>query len=339
MITPKYLLLLLLPLSLQHCASNQTLWVAGIQADCAAGAGQQSCLLVHRGAEPAAADWEFFYTNITGFTFEEGYAKQILVKTQRTDPQQTPADASTMSYTLVRELDRRPDPRSGLRGEWTLARLRGNPLNRMVVLPTLAIDLAGRHISGSGGCNTYSGPIEGLGWEALSLGNIVRTERACINENIESEYYQALAEVSRFGFADDLLVFFNEAGEQLLSYMPKQESQEAPQQLHDIWAATRIEGSPIDRSSPTPSLEIHLDKMRIMGNDGCNQYNGAIEAATATQLAFGPLAATKKMCRDMDVPNRYNRALQRVAAFRLEGLTLTLLDADGAEVLTFLKVD
>ncbi|HBL80582.1 MAG TPA: heat-shock protein HslJ, partial [Aequorivita sp.] len=47
--------------------------------------------------------------------------------------------------------------------------------------------------------------------------------------------------------------------------------------LHDIWALKAINGEAIDRDNfqKQPVLEIHLNEMKIFGNDGCNTMFGA----------------------------------------------------------------
>ena len=80
--------------------------------------------------------------------------------------------------------------------------------------------------------------------------------------------------------------------------------------------------------------------MRAVGTDGCNNFMGAIREVGTDDLAFGPLAGTRKMCpTGMDLADAYNAALQATESYRREGLTLTLLDGDGGALMTLRKVD
>lgn len=74
--------------------------VASQTADCT-GVAPQKCLLVKKGD---ASEWEFFYSPIEGFNYEEGYEYVLEV---REDPvENVPADASSIKYTLVKEVSK-----------------------------------------------------------------------------------------------------------------------------------------------------------------------------------------------------------------------------------------
>ena len=80
----------------------------------------------------------------------------------------------------------------------------------------------------------------------------------------------------------------------------------------------------------------------VSGNAGCNQYTGSatVEAATIT---FSPLAATRMACVPAvdDQEQRFFDALGRVAGYelRIDGAILALLDADGAPVMTLIRME
>lgn len=78
------------------------------------------------------------------------------------DKDQVPADASSLKYTLNKVLETKTDNRPLMNGDWILAQLNNAPLNRMVVLPTMSIDLSKNLISGNTGCNNYSTTIKNL---------------------------------------------------------------------------------------------------------------------------------------------------------------------------------
>jgi len=114
--------------------------------------------------------------------------------------------------------------------------------------------------------------------------------------------------------------------------------------LHDIWSLETIEGKALlsPGSSTTlinPSIEINLTEMKIMGNDGCNQFFGPIKNVEAGILEFGVLAGTMKMCINMEIPDSFNKAMAQVKKYRRDGLKLYLLDESGVELLRFRKVD
>ncbi|MBP7274234.1 MAG: DUF4377 domain-containing protein [Saprospiraceae bacterium] len=211
--------LLLLSLLLQSCTGRQKLWVSGVKTDCSTGAGKTKCLLVSKNENLQNATWENFYAPIEGFNYEEGVFKKIQVKVQQTDKENVPADASSIKYKLVKELERIPAPRAALSGKWTLTKLNNAPISRAVPLPTLEIDLAQKQFSGSGGCNRYSAQIKHMSTNAIELSPIVSTKMACINKNIESEYFGQLAEAITFAVADKKLIFYDKDSKEILLFI------------------------------------------------------------------------------------------------------------------------
>jgi heat shock protein HslJ len=115
-------------------------------------------------------------------------------------------------------------------------------------------------------------------------------------------------------------------------------------ELHDIWVLDAIENRSIQSPGNntvliTPSIEINITEMTIMGTDGCNQFSGSIKNVEPGIVEFGNLASTMKICINMEIPDNFNKAMAQVKKYRRDGLKLHLLDGLGAELLTFKKVD
>lgn len=99
---------LLLTLSVSSCGSTpqttdktvQTIFVAPQKVDCV-GTEPRSCLQIR---ENATDKWEFFYENIKGFEYQEGYRYQLQVRV--TEQDNPPADASSLLYTLVKVISK-----------------------------------------------------------------------------------------------------------------------------------------------------------------------------------------------------------------------------------------
>lgn len=109
--------------------------------------------------------------------------------------------------------------------------------------------------------------------------------------------------------------------------------------LNDVWAAVRIQGNPINRMVDVPRLEINISEMKIYGNDGCNNYFGSISELTENNITLKGLGGTKKMCANMEVPDRFNKALSKISSYRLDKQFLIFDDDDGNEILAFTKTD
>jgi len=206
-------------IGLQSCGStNNTLWVSGIKTECDAGAGTKNCLNIQQGEELDAQPWQNFYSDIENFEFEEGYLKKIKISKSKINAKDVPADASSVKYTMVKELRKIQDVRSELSGSWVLANMDAKPINKMVVLPTLDFDLAKMQFSGNGGCNSYSGQIVSLESKHMKLGNSLSTMKACNNENIEAKYLKKLATADYYLLKAGILTMYNKYGENVLSF-------------------------------------------------------------------------------------------------------------------------
>ncbi|WP_392588886.1 DUF4377 domain-containing protein [Serratia ureilytica] len=79
---------------------TEVLLVNSALVDCV-GVGPMKCMQVRRSAQQP---WELFYTGIEGFTFEPGY--QYRLKVRVTPVENVPADASSLRYRLIEQLEK-----------------------------------------------------------------------------------------------------------------------------------------------------------------------------------------------------------------------------------------
>ncbi|MCB9202953.1 MAG: DUF4377 domain-containing protein [Flavobacteriales bacterium] len=209
-------------LTLQSCSSskNNVYWINSFKSDCV-GVGPMKCLNVYKGEDLENAKWQNFYSKIEGFNFEEGMLTKIKVKEEKLNPENVPADASSIKYTLVEVLEKKEDSRMHLNGNWILATLDGNPINRMVKIPTLEIDIAKQLLSGNGGCNNYTSSIKSLTLEKIELYPVVSTKKACINKNIENEYLKLLNSIKSYTVQGEKLTLYNQENKEILSFLKK----------------------------------------------------------------------------------------------------------------------
>lgn len=121
----------------------------------------------------------------------------------------------------------------------------------------------------------------------------------------------------------------------------EQQSMNKSTKLHDIWALVSINGEDIELTDfrKHPTLEINTTENRAMGNDGCNSFTGELKQVDENALIFGKLAGTKMACPNMELSSKINSALNQTKGYELNNLRLTLLDAEGKELLKYKKVD
>jgi heat shock protein HslJ len=226
-----------------------------------------------------------------------------------------------------------------LNGDWILSSINNGPVNRMVILPTLNIDLSKMRLSANGGCNYLSGGIDSISKSSIAISPMISTLKACIEPNIESEFSLAISQIKTYEVKSSMLTFMNEKGEKVLSFIKGQPKSSVPQQLQDIWAVTKINGNPINTKNPIPDMEINLTTMKIMGTNGCNRYSGTIDNVSDSKIHFGPVATTRMMCENMETPNLFDAVLSIIVSYKREELQLMFFDEVGKEVLTLKKVD
>ena len=102
-----------------------------------------------------------------------------------------------------------------------------------------------------------------------------------------------------------------------------------------LWRVT-AHGDPAAPEYPVAGTEITLDfnheEGRISGSAGCNRFGGTF-SVDGSELSFGPLMATKKMCLEpegvMAQENMILGALQAVTRFSREGDRATLHYGEG----------
>ncbi|MGB1268693.1 MAG: META domain-containing protein [Flavobacteriaceae bacterium] len=343
--TSKILIVLISLIGLQSCTSvkksevmKETFWVSGTKTQCDAGAGKMMCLNISKAESLNNAIWQNFYSHIEGFTFKENVYQHIEVTVEKLDKKDIPADASSLKYTLTKVLATQKDETVLLNGDWVLTRLNNGPLNRMVTVPTMKIDLSEKRISGNAGCNNYSVSINDVSLKSLDLGIAAMTKKMCVNKTIEAQYGKALAAIKTYRLTESGLVFYNQSGEEILSYI-KNDVAETNINIHDIWVAVSIEGHPINRMVKAPRLEINLTKMKVMGNDGCNNFSGDIKNIDANKLELGAIAGTQKACRNMEIANQFNNALTASVSYKIENNRLVFSDSNDNETLKLIKTD
>lgn len=114
--------------------------------------------------------------------------------------------------------------------------------------------------------------------------------------------------------------------------------------INDIWALQSIKGidytaKNIEKGAQIPVLEFHIKEMRYGGNDACNSIFGAIDKINSSEIVFGTGGSTRMFCEDDEVSPIFKNNMTLVSNYKIEKTTLMLLDAKGAVLMTFRKID
>lgn len=315
---------------------DNVMWVGGFKSECADGTQNSACLNVIKGEDLKNENWESINLNIENFEFEEGMMKKIVVKKETLDSQNASNNITTVKYTFVKELAKRKDPRIQLIGNWDLRKLNDVEINKKITIPGLKVNLKSMKISGNGGCNLYSAKIENLTSQKIRFKQSLGTLMECGNGNIEPEYLKTLDQVETYKIDGETLLFYDKSNNVILTFT-KAESLDSNLVLDGRWSNIRIQNEKIEPKGEPPYIVFNIQKMSVSGRDGCNIFNGEIKDLNKSELLFGPLAFTKKMCLKMEVPDQFQKAINQVAGYKIKDKELILVDSKGNELLAFLK--
>ncbi len=166
-------------------------------------------------------------------------------------------------------------------------------------------------VSGSAGCNRYSGTYTVSGNSLQLSSPMASTMMACEQALMdqESAYLKALGEVKTFSISGDQLTLTDANQKSLLVY--EAQSQDLADTSWEVigynngkQAITSV------LAGTTLTAEFGKDG-NLSGNSGCNTYNGTY-TVTDDQIQIGPLATTRMACPQeiMDQETQYLAALQ-----------------------------
>lgn len=110
---------------------------------------------------------------------------------------------------------------------WKLTELYGkaievNPADSK--FPALSFEKSQQQVSGTGGCNSFSGKYSMPGGNKLTFSPLAATKMACDKMEMEGQFFQALSETVFYIVKDDQLSFHNGSGKavaRFTTYMQK----------------------------------------------------------------------------------------------------------------------
>ncbi len=148
-----------------------TLFIGPVLVDCE-GEGPQKCMLIKEDPE---GDYQYFYDQIEGFEYEEGFVYELQVKKEPVE--NPPAGASSIKWTVIEVVDKQVSLEGNLWGLKTVADAAGQLVDVLPGTEVTAEFLNGQ-VAGSAGCNNYFGSYEMSG-NSLSIGTVGMTGMFC----------------------------------------------------------------------------------------------------------------------------------------------------------------
>lgn len=112
--------------------------------------------------------------------------------------------------------------------------------------------------------------------------------------------------------------------------------------VNTTWRLTNLAGRMVENPDGAAAvvLQLQAENARITGFAGCNRLFGGY-LLEGDQLKFAQVGATKMACLDsarMQLEQDYFQMLSQVAAWKIEGSTLRLMDSGGAPLATFVAL-
>jgi putative lipoprotein len=184
--------------------------------------------------------------------------------------------------------------------EWTLARLGGQPVTAgdKQRPPHLTMSSADKRVSGSGGCNRFTGSYT-LAGDQLKFGHLAGTMMACVQGmELEQAFHEALGSTAAWRVTEQRLELLDASGTSLAQFTAGGQPA-AFGLVGTSWQLVQFQGgdektlTPDDKSKYT--IAFNADGSLTARVD-CNRGRGTWKSSGPNQLEFGPMALTRAMC-------------------------------------------
>jgi len=191
--------------------NTATMIVASKQGNCQ-GEIIQKCYLIKTQEHQK---WEFFYDEIQGFDYKEGYEYKIKVAIKKNE--KLPQETSDMQYKLLKIISKKPMSKGlSLYNTWILSTFGDESNMNSSINKNSYITLIeeSNRFNGNGGCNRISGKVS-IAENKIDFKNIMSTKMACENLKQETTFVNALERVTDFKIVGCEL-FLYEKGKKVL---------------------------------------------------------------------------------------------------------------------------
>ncbi len=85
-----------------------------------------------------------------------------------------------------------------------------------------------------------------------------------------------------------------------------------------------------------PTILFDLEKNKISGFAGCNQYNGSFTKKDNT-ITFSGITATKMYCQNISIEKDFLKALSNTASYKISENKLVFLDKNDTILVIFIE--
>jgi heat shock protein HslJ len=219
---------------------------------------------------------------------------------------------------------------------WTLTALMGEP-----PLPTTAITAefgADGRVSGSSGCNAYSGSYEVDGNKLSFEQPMARTLMACEPAVMarETAYMKALESVANYENKDGKLTLYDTDKNAVAEF--EVVKQELEGTSWEVIAYNNGKGGVVSVIIGTEITADFGEDGQLTGSAGCNSYVAEYKTEDYKITIRSAVATTRKACQEegvMEQENAYLAALEMADVYKIEVAGMEMRTDDGAKVAGF----
>lgn len=213
---PMALILILFSVNISLSQKNSTYWINSMQTECNKGAGQGMCILVQKSETIDPNNWQLFYATIEGFEYEPGFFQKVELREDIIPENEVAADASNIKFTMIRQIEKVADPIWEINGEWVVQKLLGEEIDQQGQLPTVIINLNEMRVSGTNGCNNYTGSIKFISSDTFSSGPMASTRKMCVEMTIPDLFDKLFFIPWNYELTNDTFFIKDKEGEELM---------------------------------------------------------------------------------------------------------------------------
>lgn len=207
-----------------------------------------------------------------------------------------------------------------MNGYWVLKTLNGEDAKSQFAgaLPTLQFNFDDSTISGTGGCNRYTGPYtyqDGI----FSAPNLISTRMLCVENNNEGQFLLELSNAANVLTIENGLLTISHDSKVVMQF----EKGEAPaennnqvnsENLSGTWTLKTIDGVEASTKYTTepgkvPTISFDFDKNRVYGNSGCNNYNSPFTLDENGQIIISQPISTMMACPNLEGERQFIQAV------------------------------
>lgn len=220
----------------------------------------------------------------------------------------------------------------GLFGKtWTLTEMEGRKFS--ADKPNIEFNRDPKRVSGSSGCNRFSGTFEIHG-SMVKFSRIAATKMACLDvevQQVETTFLQLLETTTRFDVKGNTLRLY--ANHRLVLVFGERASTGSADLNGTSWQLVKFQSSddrtlvPDDKSKYTITFGRNG---RVSARIDCNRGSGTWKSSGSNQLRFGPLMLTRAMCPPGSLHDRIVKDWSAVRSYvTRDGHLFLSLMADG----------